>query len=92
MLTRRPGTTTTFFAGLPSIQRSASGDASAAASMAALSAPAGTRTLPRVLPQHLQHQLDLVLHQRGLVDRRPAGVEQLLALRGVAEVRPQRPA
>ena len=38
----------------------------------------------------LQHQLDLVLHQRGVVDLRPGRVEQLAELGVVAELLPQR--
>jgi hypothetical protein len=50
ILTRRPGTTTTFFAGLPSMNFCAASDASARASIAARSAPTFTRMLPRCLP------------------------------------------
>ena len=70
MLTRRPGTTTTFFAGLPSIHRTASAEASASDSIAALSAP--TRYLHHDaarLAGFAATPMDLVPHQRTVVEQ-----------------------
>ena len=76
MLTRRPGTTTTFFA-VPTLgELRELGRSPARPLDCALSALAATRMRAAQLAVDLQHQLDLVLHQRVLVDLRPRRVEQ----------------
>jgi hypothetical protein len=87
-LTRRPGTTTTFLGAAPSANLTKASLASAMASMAALSARPAQDGAAQ-LAVDLQHQLDLVLHQRRLVHLRPGGVEQIAQRAGVAQLGPQ---